>query len=71
MIFMTPRQLRDTSVGAAVGCVSCVIIHICEQFSGSKRTVNPRANRQNVRPVSIVLQTVNFGFSKSPMRSLS
>ncbi len=71
MTVITPRQLRDTSVGVAVECISCAIKHICEQISGSKRAVDPRANRENDRPVSIVLQTVNFGFSKSRRRSLS
>ena len=53
MIVITPRELRDNSVGVAVECVSCAIKHICEQISDSKRAVNPRANREYVRPVSI------------------
>src|SRR5216684_346495 len=59
MIVIAPTQLRDTSVGVAVERGSGAIKHICEQISGSKRAVNPRTNREKVRPVGIVLQTLN------------
>src|SRR5437016_4268516 len=59
MIVVAPPQLRDTGVGAAVERVSCAVEHLREQISSSKRAVNPRTNREKVRPVRIVLQTLN------------
>lgn len=46
-------------MGVAVERTPCAIKHVCEQIPRSKCAVNPRTNREEVRPVGIILQTLD------------